>query len=445
MADQVSEIIEHGAVGFVWEIQKGGALPDLESDCFRGDLTLTADQDVRVRLLEEDIEQPLIVQRDPVPAALLAMTPNGLVALHGISHRSASLGLMAPRASTRTYRCRTAAALPGVAGVAAELQPRQISAVFAGQRVADWAGQLALDEKLTTTNGRVTAVDIRLDSPPSKKVDLRAGLELESSAFWDVQAKGVGQVIAIGWEATVSGTKRAQEPDSLLMPLWRTQELLSIAFDGVVPASTGRVRYVEGEELAEVWDAMLMRHQPQVAPSERSSPSFTLVDLGGLDAVKRWVKLCTDYPRAVKPVIAKVRYNVTSAETRLLEVVAAIHYWVNAHDAKWADTTKKTGRIHEAALASQVGVAFEELVGDIDIWAGELRDYNNGLKHLPSFQADPERLHLLVWSADLLLEAALLHRVGRGKLAGNRHLREPRRMRAASRLRTELGTEGSVT
>lgn len=439
MSEQVSEIIDHGAVGFVWEVQQGGK-PDLDSDCFRGDLTLTEERNIRVRLLEEDIARSLRVQNDPVPAALLAMTPNGLVALHGIAHRAASLGIGAPRASTRTYRCQTVASLPDVARVAVGLKPRQMSAVFPGRRVAAWAGQLALDEKRTTANGRITAVDIRLDGTPSQTIDLGGGLELESSAFWEVRTRGVDEVIAIGWEVTVCGAKRPKEPRALLMPLWRTQELLGIAFDGVVPASAGHARYVEDEELGELWDTTLMTHEPQVAPSELKSASFTLADLGGLAAVKRWVTLCTKHPRAVKPVIAKIRYNATSAETRLLEVVAAIQYWVNTHarQARWAN--KKSGHSQEDALARRVGAAFEDMVGNIEVWAKELQDHNNKLKHEPTFQPDPERLGLMVWSADLLLEAALLHRVGQGKRAGDRHLRDVRNRQASARLRGVLGT-----
>lgn len=93
-----------------------------------------------------------------MPAALLAMRPEGLVALHSIAHRSSNLGLMGPRASTRTYRCRTMVGLPDIEGVAAELKPRQMSAVFAGRRVAEWAGQLALTENSTLDAGRVKEV-----------------------------------------------------------------------------------------------------------------------------------------------------------------------------------------------------------------------------------------------------------------------------------------------
>jgi hypothetical protein len=269
-----------------------------------------------------------------------------MVALHGIAHRSSNLGLMGPRASTRTYRCRTMVGLPDIEGVAAELKPRQMSAVFAGRRVAEWAGQLALTENRTLDAGRVKEVEIRLHNTPSEMAALGGGLHLESSAYWGVQSKGVDDVIAVGWELTTRGVNRPQQPGALLMPLWRTQELLSVAFDGLVAASIGRARYVLNEELKTLWDASLMTHEPQVQPSELKTPSFTLADLGGLAAVRRWVRLCVAHPRAVKPVIAKVRYSATSAETRLMEVVAAIHYWVNAHarEAKWANKKASCAR-----------------------------------------------------------------------------------------------------
>lgn len=59
MKEAVSEIIERGQVGFVWEIHGGRMPPNLDSACFRGDLELTEDRDLRVRLLEEDIHQTL--------------------------------------------------------------------------------------------------------------------------------------------------------------------------------------------------------------------------------------------------------------------------------------------------------------------------------------------------------------------------------------------------
>lgn len=122
------------------------------------------------------------------------------------------------------------------------------------------------------------------------------------------------EVIAVGWELTTRGVNQPQKPGALLMPLWRTQELLSLAFDGLVAASVGRARYVLNEELKTLWDATLMTHEPQVQPSELKTPSFTLADLGGMSAVRRWVRLCVDHPRAVKPAVGRMGGVVVTAD-----------------------------------------------------------------------------------------------------------------------------------
>lgn len=188
----------------------------------------------------------------------------------------------------------------------------------------------------------------------------------------------------------------------------------------------------------------------QRPPHERSAQKrssaallFTLADIGGAHGVRRWLKLCAEFPDAAAAASSVYRRGGYPRGLRLQEVAAAIEDYVSAmrrgRSVKWAakSTVNKT---HAASLARRVGAPFEELVGAIDTWADRFQQAYNGTKHNTGYQRDPEELRLMAWSGDLLLAAALLDRAAGAKSPSRKILRHHRIRPGGDALRNLIGT-----
>ena len=102
-------------------------------------------------------------------------------------------------------------------------------------------------------------------------------------------------------------------------------------------------------------------------------------------------------------------------DSRLLEVCAAIGYWVDYHKRQKCDWPVKVSKADTKAgiLARRVGRHFESFVGDADKWSRLLWKRYDELRHDPDIQHDRQEVRLLVESARVLLTAALLNEVAR--------------------------------
>jgi len=112
--------------------------------------------------------------------------------------------------------------------------------------------------------------------------------------------------------------------------------------------------------------------------------------------------------------MARHRYGTQNVETRLMEIAAAIEYWVSAHrrSAQWARRSLGKGSF-AANLAARVGNPFAEFVGDPMKWSRKFWSTNNLLKHEPNSEYDGYEVSLLADTGAVLLQSALLNRVAR--------------------------------
>ncbi|WP_319448961.1 MULTISPECIES: hypothetical protein [unclassified Mycobacterium] len=205
-----------------------------------------------------------------------------------------------------------------------------------------------------------------------------------------------------------------------LLVLTRIQDLLSLCWDGFVVADGGYVRLdlrdPHPTSNAKLWSYQLMEVPASVKQAGPSSsfPEVHYETLGGIDAFARWCDIAKTHPRAVVPLITRHRVARSGAlQSKLLDICAAIGYWVDFHARQkhvWvAKTSKKDTKAD--ILARRVGQHFESFVGDATKWSRLLWKRYDELRHDPTIQHDVGELALLVDSARILLTAALLNEV----------------------------------
>lgn len=182
------------------------------------------------------------------------------------------------------------------------------------------------------------------------------------------------------------------------------QNILSLCWDGFVRADGGYVRLdlLEPTETssAKFWSERLMELPAAVQPPDPSH-SFPLVryeTLGGINGLKRWVKLAEEHPRAVGPLTSRHRVaRSVVVESRLQDICVAIEYWVNFHtkaELLWAKQRNKRD-VQAERLARHVGKEFGDFVGNPQRWARLLWNRYEALKHQPTLSYDAYELHLL--------------------------------------------------
>jgi len=170
------------------------------------------------------------------------------------------------------------------------------------------------------------------------------------------------------------------------------------------------------------------------SPKMSEWPLFDLATLGGPPAVARWINLVTAHRRAVAPVVNPYRIGLSTAALTLLEVAAAIEYWVRVNrPAKWASTK------FADAVAARVGAPFADWVGDPEKWSASFWRTNNLLKHEPDVQPEPELISALARSGRHLLAAALLDRVAGSKAPSKRVFKSHQLNDLGSQLRERFG------
>lgn len=196
-----------------------------------------------------------------------------------------------------------------------------------------------------------------------------------------------------------------------------------MAYQGFVVADVGTADVEVKQEdplgrSAELWLGPLMTVPPgsKAPKSMNEFPVFNLQDIGGVRGVDAWAELTRKYGRATGPISKIYRYGSGLAvETRCMEIAAAIDYWSEIHRRAGAVWAAKTNGTLTQVLAKFVGPAFEEFVGDIQVWSKIFRDTYNRIKHEPVFSYDPEDVHTVTRSAEILLQSALLNRISRNK------------------------------
>jgi hypothetical protein len=203
------------------------------------------------------------------------------------------------------------------------------------------------------------------------------------------------------------------------------QDLISLAYDGYVAADGGDVELdvttdAKPSSVPKLWSADLMERRAGIAAPKAMTeiPLFRYETVGGIDGLKRWVRLCQEHGRATAPVVAKYRIGTSAVESRLNDVANAIEYWVNYHKRArraWATPIGKKDW-HSKRLARHVGKPFEEFVGDVEKWGNRFWDRYGDLKHDSSLKYDANEIYLLAESGRILLACALLNRTALNKV-----------------------------
>lgn len=166
---------------------------------------------------------------------------------------------------------------------------------------------------------------------------------------------------------------------------------------------------------------LLQRHHTEPADLSHPFPAVSLPELGGPRSFVRWIILCRRFPRATRAV-SEALYVGSSAETRLLNVMTAIEYWVEVHKTR-ADWVKvrQSGPINPMhALIRHIKPAFKDWVRDGAPFARRIWGDYNWLKHNPAFEIDYMLVRRFTWAAEIMLLADLLNEVSRSMVPSER-------------------------
>lgn len=410
------DALRRGAIGFFWPVLD--RIPNLDEDEPERGHARIEEQWATVDVLEENVEEAWLPDYEPAPQAIVALMPDTAAVLLEVLPPSRTRHIIGLRASSARYRARTVIGGLDVTRLRTT-EPLALHANFHG--IGAWADLSSLTESQTKTpGGRLDTWTIQLKSSGRRVVTISEGRQLVLSAHWSVGGSPDRRIldtpVTIGCEGP-----RPKPTWDLLQPLLHVQNLLNVAFDGFVTAAAGpanmRLRVEKPDRRAPtpwMWNGALMAPpKSSKTPEMTTSPLFSLATLGGFDALRRWVKVATQHPRAVTPVINLYRHGPGTPAVTLLETAAGIEYWVKSHrPARWATSSR-----YANSLATKVGTAFADWVGDPDAWAKAFWEANNNLKHEPTFSPDPHELIDLAVSGRYLLAAGILDQVAGSKAA----------------------------
>lgn len=404
-----------GAVGYFW--------PDADDsrDALSGHVRLGPEGQLLV-----DVLSPLGKEVSPfmepgqVPHSLMAATSvSGALFLDvtGVRHQNVFGG---GRPNTRQYRCGAVVIDAPIHRLRSH-NVQSLTAFFPG--IGRWAGLSGAHEStVTKENGHLQSWTVRLESSDDLTENLPGGKRLSLSTHWEVDGPVDRRVLYAPVSLTVSSS-RPTSWVNLIKPLMSIQGLVSLAYDGLVLADGGWAELdLSGDEevvTAPTWWAARLMRQPlgvSLPKSMNEGPSFSLNTLGGMAGLRRWVALAVEYPRVVSPLLSPHRFGPINVETRVLELAAAMEYWVAVHRHTRAWAAKRPDSTVAHALALRIGKPFEAWAADPVKWAQRFWDRYNLLKHRPNDGYDPYELNLLAVGGTVLLQCALLNRAANSVL-----------------------------
>jgi len=399
-----------------------------EEGLFRIDTLLENHQDVRN------------IESSPVPHTLVGRTASSGIVATGVLRRNISHNSASQRVSMATYRATTL--IHGLdPGRLTKPGVFQVSVRIPG--ITNWAGISALKEDHTSSDdGRALSYSIEARTPEDIGLKLNKGRQLVLSAHWESTGPEDKRVIFAPVEISCKAN-RPKEYFELREPLLRIQELVSLAYEGLITAEGGAVDLpTEGPawRRPELWDSPLMWRRPGT-DSPRSMtefPLFSLADLGNAAGLGRWVRIWRSYGPAVRPLADRFRIGESSAPVRLMDIAAGIEHWVARHKrtTNWAQE-----KFVPYALAKYVGSEFGDFVGDARAWADVFWDHYLDAKHYrsekPTAYEGDHATSLLAESGRVLLMCVILNRVGNSKLP-SRAILSSHRTHSLSRRTQEL-------
>lgn len=256
---------------------------------------------------------------------------------------------------------------------------------------------------------------------------------------WRLSGPPDERILTLPLLVGVRVTKRTSL-DELLAILHYLHALLSLAHRHEVKATDGRVRLTKEEKWAGMWESSLMSPSPE---RRNAFAHFSLDSVGGIDAVREWVKLCRKHSRAVQPLVSHRLFDNQTPESRLLSTAAAIEYWVKVCDNRhqeWAGNRK--GEALTRSVLRVLHPAFDTFVGDGERWADEFWKRYTDLKHDFTQEFEANETHHLEVAGRWALMAMLLDECA-GSQQVSEHLFSRSLLRDGAGIRRGLGWQAS--
>jgi ApeA N-terminal domain 1 len=354
-----------------------------------------------------------------IPESVLAVSTIGSTLAFDITRMSGTTHIGGSKASNRDYYSRAVA----VGFPAEDLQSSrmyEMAAYFPGlEHWSNITGSTA--ESNYDEYHRPTEITLKIKAAPDEIARLSDSHIISVSTHFEVSGPADDQQVYTPLSISSTTDEPADWWEHLLV-MTRIQDLISLCWDGYPLADGGYVRLdlhdASSTANAKLWSERLMEVPDAVRQAGPSSsfPQVRYETLGGVDAFARWIEVAGTHPRAVVPLISRHRVARSAAtQSKLLDICAAIGYWVDFHARQKHGWTAKNSKkdTKAGALARQVGRHFESFVGDAAKWSRLLSDRYDELRHDPTIQHDNRELGLLVESARILLTAALLNEVSR--------------------------------
>jgi hypothetical protein len=416
MDKRLSEILA-GGLGHFWVLE-GSSVGELDDENARSGFIRRVGDAVEVHTLSSlPAEATLLAREEEIPQGVIAVTEHSGAMLLDVSGTSSSYNIGGSRASVTRFKGATLIVHPRMLD-AKSTRLYSVSGHFQGHGLLSWADFNAIERSFTTDSlNRLQSAQINLKPTTVRKINLTPTTELHLDAHWEfADDADLQHVVRTSLEIMLV-SRHPVEFRSLLLSLFRCQELLSIAFGGLLRVQGGRAVLEGTDTRGYLWNAQLMPESPPHGvpiASANARPLFHLNDIKGLDGVARWVRLCKKHPRAVSPIVNRYRLGPSSDAVRLLEIASAIEFWVARHrrTSEWA----RSGGNFAEALAIHVGKPFDDWCGDTKKWARKFWAHYNGLKHhIATFDPDPLAVKALQESGYLVLVADLLNRIGQSK------------------------------
>lgn len=420
MSDRLQDLLD-GTTGHFWTKiedvrnmeRAANGYVELKSDDLVHIETLTTLELIRSRYASAT------ATREMPRAIYAAVKPAGAVFFDFAGYTGNNI-LGAVRASSDAYRVHSVLCGVDLRNVASDKFMRMLVTF---PKTTFWTGFDGVPIKGTKDpQGRSTAVETSMSAATTTAGPIHRGIKLSLSSHWSVTGPDDVRVFSNPLSVITESTQPKDWWEHL-EPILAVQDLISMAYQGFVVAGVGTAS-LEMTEInprttsAELWMGRMMTVPPgsKAPKSMNEFPVFNLQDIGGVRGVDAWAELTRKYGRATGPISKVHRYGSGLAvETRCMEIAAAIDYWSEIHRRAGAVWAARTNGTLTQVLAKFVGPAFEEFVGDIQVWSKIFRDTYNRIKHEPVFSYDPEDVHTVTRSAEILLQSALLNRISRNK------------------------------
>lgn len=411
MAWELEDILD-GNVGFFWP-QKNYKV-DISSEPERGYIE-RKDRIVEIRTLEEDPLSEFFdmnkSEKMRKPHAVVGSTEKTGVVLANVTGIGSNL-VVGAAASVNRFRGQILVCGVDVTTLKS-VRFNEIEVFFPG--VNRWFGvQPPKVSRKIDKRGRLTQMSIELRSDKPAIIPLTDSSKLTIYNYWSLNGPADSQMIFAPVSIGVRSRKRLELID-LLAPIFQTQNLLNVAYRGFVSANGGRVRpHAMGEHATyyRLWASPVMTKPPHAsqATSLTEVPLFSLSQLGGNEALSKWIQLCNDLPRLAGPAANIYRAGTSTIEAQLLTSGATIDYWhgSNKKVKSWA----KSENFQPKAVINSLPPGFDYLVGDIDKWAERFWGYYNAIKHnVSKFNIDLAELYVLAQSAHVLVTLLALNEI----------------------------------